>query len=174
LDFTIRGNFIYIHAPDEIVKKIPLNKKIKIKFEVDTDPPEGAEFEVKTLLVPIPFSVRLYTLLSLFAGKIHALLFRKWANRVKGRDYYDFIWYSSRNTPCHLEHLKERMIQTGDADKDQNLTGDEIKVKLCEHFKKINLEQAKKDVLPFVKDPQELDLWGYEFFINLVRSMEFI
>jgi hypothetical protein len=64
-----------------------------IKLELDTTPPPLASTEVKTHLLPTPFQVRLYDLPSLFAGKLHAMLFRDWKSRVKGRDFYDFVWY---------------------------------------------------------------------------------
>lgn len=169
-----RNNFIYIQAPVEVVNKIPVNKKIKIKFEVDTDPPPGAEFEVKILLSPLPFSVRIFTQPCLFSGKLHAILFRKWISRVKGRDYYDFVWFISQDIPCHLNHLKERMIQTEHFEKDKNLDLDLLKSMLIEHFIKVDFIKAKNDILPFIKDQQELDLWGKDFFISLVERLKIV
>ena len=116
-----RSNLLYIETPDEVVNRIPVSKKIKIKFEIDTDPPPGAVFEVKTLLTPIPFSVRIFSKPSLFAGKMHAVLCRKWASRVKGRDYYDFVWFISQGIPCNLNHLKERMVQSGHFERSRKL-----------------------------------------------------
>ncbi|HPA41388.1 MAG TPA: nucleotidyl transferase AbiEii/AbiGii toxin family protein, partial [Candidatus Hydrogenedentes bacterium] len=73
---------------------------LKIKLEVDTDPPPGFATESRTVLLPVPFAVRVYTLPDLFAGKMHALLCRKWGGRVKGRDWYDFVWYAARHPAC--------------------------------------------------------------------------
>jgi predicted nucleotidyltransferase component of viral defense system len=102
--------------------KLPLKPGIKIKIEVDTNPP--LHFETENLLLTKPFSffVNCFTLPNLFAGKMHALLFRKWKNRVKGRDWYDFVWYLSQNVPVNLIHLKERMIQSKFWDRKKILT----------------------------------------------------
>ncbi|MEZ5324176.1 MAG: nucleotidyl transferase AbiEii/AbiGii toxin family protein [Verrucomicrobiales bacterium] len=75
------------------------SQRLRVKLALDTDPPPEAEFHVETLLVPNPFQVKLYTRPCLFAGKVHALLCRDWKQRVKGRDFYDFIWYLGRETP---------------------------------------------------------------------------
>ncbi len=167
-----RKNLIYVNAPDEVLNGIPFNKKLKIKLEVDTDPPSDAEFEVKNLLNPIPFSVRSYTLPCLFAGKLHALMCRKWKNRVKGRDYYDFVWYISQDVPCHLTHLKARMVQTGHLNEQDFLDLNTLKDLLVDHFSKVDFEQAARDVEPFIKDRQELDLWSKEFFVELTGKLK--
>ena len=88
-----KTQLMMIHAPQSLIQQTHGMHQLKIKMEVDTDPPAGFQTEVKTLLQPIPFSVKTYTLPDLFAGKIHALLCRPWKIRVKGRDWYDFIWY---------------------------------------------------------------------------------
>ena len=68
-------------------------KSIKIKIEVDTCPPLNFSTEQKLSLLPFSFMTRCFTLPDLFAGKMHALVYRAWKNRVKGRDWYDFEWY---------------------------------------------------------------------------------
>lgn len=95
------------------VSEVPPNEQRKIKFEVDTDPPPGASYEVKYQLSPIPYSVRLYDLSSLFAGKLHAVLCRSWKSRVKGRDFYDYLWYLTHKVTPNLPHLEARMRQSG-------------------------------------------------------------
>jgi len=96
-----------------IARAVPRGKVLKIKLEVDTDPPPGFFTESKYLLQPIPFAVRTYTLPDLFAGKMHAILCRKWKNRVKGRDWYDLVWYAANHPQLHLAHLEQRMRQSG-------------------------------------------------------------
>ena len=95
-------------------EKTSMRPEIKIKLEVDTNPPPGFDTEEKLLLKPFSFYVKCFSLPDLFAGKVHALLFRKWQNRVKGRDWFDLEWYSQKGIPLHLEHLKTRVVQTGD------------------------------------------------------------
>ena len=86
---------------------------LKIKLEVDTAPPAGFSTEVRYLLQPVAFPVRVYLLPDLFAGKMHAVLCRKWKDRVKGRDWYDLVWYITHHPRLHLGHLEQRMRQSG-------------------------------------------------------------
>lgn len=166
-----RVNLLSIGAPEELRERLPKPQKIRIKLEIDTDPPSGASYEVKTLLVPIPFQVRLFALPSLFAGKLHAVLCRKWKSRVKGRDFYDFVWYLGRNVPCDLAHLQQRMAQTGHWDPAAPLDLPTLKDRLHERFQAIDFEQAKADIRPFIQDDAELDLWGNDFFRELVAKV---
>ena len=134
------------------------------KQEVDTEPPPGFDTETKYLLNPVPFAVRCYTLPNLCAGKLHALLFRKWKNRVKGRDWYDFIWYAANHPELHLAHLEQRMRQTGHWNAGGPLTEAAFRELLADAIDRLNLEQAKKDVFPFLKDPRVLEIWSADFF----------
>lgn len=136
----------------------------KIRLEVDTDPPAGALFEMKTLLVPIPFQVKLFSLPFLFAGKLHAVLCRGWKSRVKGRDYYDLVWYVGRNVPCDLSHLRQRMIQSGHMLQGDKLDRATLVDMLHDRFGKVDFRQAADDVRPFVKEPDALKLWNQVFF----------
>lgn len=106
---------------ENILNGVHSGKKLKIKFEVDVNPPLKFQTESKTLLLPKTFNVITMTLPNLYAGKMHAVLCRKWASRVKGRDWFDFEWYVKRNTPLNLTHLQERMYESGDLDKNINL-----------------------------------------------------
>lgn len=149
---------------------VPSNELLKIKFEVDTDPPSGATFESKYHLLPSPFSVQLYDEASLFAGKLHAVLCRKWQNRIKGRDFYDYVWYISRKSKVNLLHLQKRLEQTGNWDSQKSLDMETLKELLCEHFKNVDFNEARKDVLPFIKDSSTLDLWNADFFCSITKD----
>jgi hypothetical protein len=146
---------------------IPSNEILKIKFEVDTNPPELATFENKYRLLPSPFAVKLYDKASLFAGKLHALLCRGWKNRVKGRDFYDFVWYVSQNTSVNLPHLQKRMEQTGHWNSTEILTTAKLKTLLKERFHAVDFNEAKRDVQPFIADSSKLALWSTDFFSAL-------
>ena len=91
---------ILINADQRWLGSVQSEQKLKIRLEVDVDPPPGFETEAKPILQPIPFAVRAYSLPDLFAGKMHALLCRRWRNRVKGRDWYDFVWYGQLSAPA--------------------------------------------------------------------------
>lgn len=91
---------------------INANEVIKIKFEIDTEPPAFATFENKYRLLPSPYQVKLYDTPSLFAGKLHAVICRSWKNRIKGRDLYDYVFYLAHNASVNLDHLRARLEDT--------------------------------------------------------------
>ena len=138
-------------------------KAIRIKIEVDTCPPMNFNTEQKLLLQPHSFMTRCYTLPDLFAGKMHALVYRSWKNRVKGRDWYDFEWYVRHNVPLDLAHLAERCKQFNNED----ITPEQFKDKLKERLRTTDIKQVKDDVLPFVRNPKELDIWSNDYFVQL-------
>jgi len=160
-------HLIKISPNSDFISGINKNDQIKIKLELDTNPPLGASYEVKYQLNPIPFSVRLFSESSLFAGKIHAVLCRKWGNRIKGRDFYDYIWYLSRSTKLDIQHFENRMRQSGHWNEDKVLTKYELLELLKEKFETIDFNQAKEDVIPFIKDCRSVELWSKDFFIDI-------
>lgn len=144
---------------------------IKIKFEVDTNPPAYATFERKYGLMPSPYDVMLYDLPSLFAGKIHAVLCRAWKNRVKGRDLYDYMFYIARNATVNMRHLKARLVDSGAVNADFKMTKDSLIELLDNKFSSIDFEAAKDDVLPYIRDKKSLSLWSKDFFIQITRNL---
>ena len=170
----IKGNTLIhllkiVPTADEILG-VSDTELIKIKFEVDTNPPEGATYEIKYGLLPVPYAVQMYDEASLFAGKIHAVLCRSWKNRVKGRDYYDYLWYLARGTKVNILHLQKRLEQSGEWISSQKLTIQKVIELLCERFASINFENAKNDVLPFIADSRKLDLWNKDFFSTVTKE----
>lgn len=145
------------------------DKSIKIKIEVDTQPPLNFRTEQKLLLQPHSFMTRCFTLSDLFAGKMHALVYRAWKNRVKGRDWYDFEWYVRNNIPLGFSHLAERALQFNN----EVITRETFIKKLKERFASANMNQVKSDVLPFIKNPKELDIWSNDYFIQLSDMIRF-
>ncbi len=145
------------------------DKSIKIKIEVDTQPPLQFKTEQKLLLLPHSFMTRCFTLPDLFAGKMHALIFRTWKNRVKGRDWYDFEWYVRHNIPLGFTHLAERAFQFNN----EVIERDTFITLLKEKLSSANIKQVKDDVMPFVKNPKELDIWSNDYFIQLADRVRF-
>lgn len=143
-------------------------KSIKIKIEVDTQPPLEFSTEHKLLLQPYSFMTRCFTLPCLFAGKMHALVFRSWKNRVKGRDWYDFEWYVRNRVPLDFKHLQERIRQFNGLAVNQ----DEFLVMLKEKLANTNIYQLKQDVMPFVRNTKELEIWSNEYFLQLSQMIE--
>lgn len=162
---------LLFYASDQDIAGIAQNETMKIKFEVDTDPPDGAGFERKYRLLPAPYDITLYDYPSLFAGKVHALLCRAWQNRVKGRDLYDYVFYISRGASLNTEHLKARLVQSGAWNAMDDLTINDIKKLLYRRFDTIDYKQAKDDVSRFVKDTRPLDLWSSDFFRQITEEL---
>ncbi len=148
------------------------DRNVKIKIEVDINPPSGFSTENKLLLLPFSFMCRCYTPSDLYAGKMHALLFRQWKNRVKGRDWYDFEWYVRNNIPLNFNHLCQRASQF-ESPGHEELTFDSFKHLLKEKIAKTNINLVKGDVSPFLKNHNELDIWSTEYFTQLVDMIRF-
>lgn len=163
-------NVLHIGAPADLARRLPRNQKLQIKLEMDLEPPPHATTEVQTQLLPTPYQVKLYDLPSLFAGKLHAVLCRGWKSRIKGRDFYDFVWYVGRKIRPNFEHLDARMRQSGHWS-GEPMTSQILEHLLRERFSTIDFKQASGEVRVFVHDPRELDLWSREFFHNLARRL---
>ncbi len=168
-----KEHLIRFEVPEEIAARVQHTERLKIKLEVDTDPPGGFETEAKILLQPIAFSVNTYKLPALFAGKLHAVLARAWQNgRVKGRDYYDLVWYIGRDVPVQLSHLEQRLRQTGTWTSEKSMTRKDLLNLLEQKFSNLDLNLAKKDIIPFIRDPQAVALWSREFFRQLLPLLK--
>lgn len=171
----LKGNtkehMLLFYASDSAAHAVAGNETIKIKFEVDTNPPAGATFEHKYRLLPAPYEVALYDMPSLFAGKAHAVICRAWKSRVKGRDLYDYVFYLSRGASLNTEHLKARLVQSNVWKADDAFTVADAKELLCARFDTIDYAQAKEDVSPFIKDKAALDLWSADFFKQITDNL---
>ena len=167
-----REHMLLFYAEDSAVSGIASGEMIKIKFEVDTNPPEGATFEHTYRLLPAPYEVTLYDMPSLFAGKAHAVICRAWKSRIKGRDLYDYVFYLSRGARLNVRHLKARLVQSGVVDDGDPFTIDDARELLCRRFDTINYAQAKEDVRPFIRDAASIDLWSAEFFKQITNGLK--
>jgi predicted nucleotidyltransferase component of viral defense system len=167
---TIR-ELIRIEAGETVVQGIHPGTQLRIKLEVDTDPPGGFDTEIRYVLVPIPFSVRAYSLPDLLAGKLHAVLFRKWGSRVKGRDWYDLVWFAGRHPHVNLAHLERRMRQSGDWTESGPLDADGMRRLLRQAVERLDVDRARSEVAPFVRDRRALEAWSREFFLDVVGRL---
>jgi len=172
----LKGNtkehMLILFADEQLASSIGSGELIKVKFEVDTNPPDYAAFEIKYRLLPIPYEITLYDMPSLFAGKIHAVICRAWKNRVKGRDLYDYVFYLSRGTAVNLKHLTARLAQSGYIPQGKQITIEDVKEILRMRFANIDFTQAKQDVLPFIKNPGALNVWNADFFCEITGSLK--
>jgi predicted nucleotidyltransferase component of viral defense system len=165
------SQLIEIGVPEELLEGLHPGKTLKIKLEIDTDPPGGFETEMQYVLQPIPFAVRVYSLPDLFAGKLHALLCRRWKNRVKGRDWYDLVWYVARHPAVRISHLESRMRQSGDYTGQGQLTLEELLKQLHRAVDDLDVEKARREVAPFVRDLRTLEVWSRDFFRQILTHI---
>lgn len=163
--------YILMFFPNENMQHTTSLKNIKIKFEVDINPPSGAKYELKYKLLPSPHQVNLYDESSLFAGKIHTILCRNWNFRTKGRDLYDYIFYLSKNISVNIDLIKEKLIDSNVLNKASDFNINTLKNMLFQKFSEINYTYAKEDVITFIEDKNSLDLWSKEFFIEITKNL---
>jgi hypothetical protein len=147
------------------------NRNVKIKIEIDRNPPQKFQTEEKLLLRPFSFYVKCFDLPSLFAGKMHALLFRKWKNRVKGRDWFDMEWYIRKGVRLNLEHFLQRAKDSGDWN-ENTISEAEFRELLQNRIKTTPIERVVQDVRPFVKNVQALNIWNAQYFLDLAAQLK--
>lgn len=162
---------ITVLAPSNLISAIHKDQKLTIKMEVDTNPPLNFETEQKVLLSPISFFVNTFQKPDLFATKIHAILCRSWGTRVKGRDWYDLVWYVGQNIPVRLMHLQTRLEQSGHWKPHTSLTIEDVKHLLFEKLNTLDIQQAKNDVIPFITEKSSVDIWSTNFFREVISRI---
>jgi predicted nucleotidyltransferase component of viral defense system len=168
-------HLLMIGMPQGLYKNIHPDEIIKIRFEIDTTPPidKSLVTENVLLLLPFPFTVKTFRLEDLFAGKVHATLCREWKGRVKGRDWYDLVWFVSRNISLNINYLEKRLIQSGYWNKKQKLTPAELIKLFDKKIYDLDIKSAKADIINFIKDPSKVEIWSKDFFKQIVRKINF-
>jgi predicted nucleotidyltransferase component of viral defense system len=169
-----RTQMITVEFARGLIEQVPRNQVLKIKLEIDVDPAPGFSTEVRYLLRPVPFAVRTFSLPDLFAGKMHAVLCREWKSRVKGRDWYDLVWFAAYHPELHLAHLEQRMRQTGHWTGPSPLTPAEFRSLLARRIERVDINQLRREVEPFVSDLASLSLWSSEFFLDVASRIRII
>ncbi|PKR82331.1 hypothetical protein CW751_00890 [Brumimicrobium salinarum] len=149
------------------------NKSVKIKFEIDRNPPLDFHTEEKLLIRPFSFYVKCFDRPSLFAGKLHALLYRKWKNRVKGRDWYDLEWYIKKGIALDVNHFCSRAKESGDW-LENTITSEDIRELLIEKIDAVSFSSIKEDVVRFIENENQLNIWSPTYFKDLIEKMNFI
>ncbi len=166
-------HLIKISAPSDLIQYVPGNSLLRVKLETDIDPPAGIETQVRTLLEPFPFSVRLVHPSCLAAGKVHACLCRAWKSRAKGRDWYDLLFFIRQNISVNRTHLEARLRQSGHWHSDHSLTLLDVMELFHQRIDQIDWAQAVEDVQPFARDARSLDLWNPDLFHSAVEKLRF-
>ena len=172
----LKGNSLMLmmtfFPKNEDAKYILSNQKIKIKFEIDMDNPQGGITEYKYRMLPSPYEIQVFDEETLFAGKIHAILCREYKNHVKGRDYYDYLFYIGKKVPFNMKYLENKLKNTGKIAMDEILSLDRVKEFLRDRFEKVNYSQAIEDVSNFIVQKESLNLWKKEFFLSTLDSLK--
>lgn len=159
---------------EDIIKEtgVRSNKTLKIKIEVDRQPPLNFKTEEKLLIRPFSFYVKCFAKPSLFAGKMHALLFRKWLKRVKGRDWYDLEWYIKKGIPLDVNHFLTRAKDTNDWQED-SISNQQIIELLDAKINEVSFSNIKEDVVRFLPNDNVLNIWSPEYFKDLIEKIKF-
>ncbi len=169
-----RMHTIKAGAPEAIAGRIHKEAMCKVKLELDIDPPPGAQFEVRYIDDPVPFSVRVYSGSALLAGKMDAILYRGWQNRVKGRDWYDFAFLVRTKVPLLLPHLEARLRQRGVYNEEIPLPADQCRSMIAQRIESVDFAAARADVAAFIADPRDLDVWSKEYFQHVLGNLQFL
>jgi predicted nucleotidyltransferase component of viral defense system len=170
----MKANTIQLYiaiGEEEKARRTIHNEKIQIKLEVDKDPPLDFTTESRLVLNPLSFYVTTLSKSNLFAGKIHAILYRSWKSRVKGRDWYDLIWYIQHKTAVSIRYLSSCMRQAGNLQEGEVLDRTKVLEMLLNRIQVIDWESAKSDMRPFISDPERLDIWSPQYFTALIEHL---
>lgn len=150
--------------------KFQTKKTVKIKMKFDTDPPLQFNTEQKLLLQPYSFMTRCFTLPDLYAVKMHALVYRAWQRRIKGRDWYDFEWYVRNGIPLDFNHLQARIKEFSGQDVDKETFLKQLRERLAT----ADINMVKLDVVDFITNQHELDIWSNDYFLQLADMIKFV
>lgn len=158
------GELLKIGIPRNLVRGLHPEMQLKIKLEVDTDPSPAYEVETRFLLTPFSIGIRTVVLDDIFAGKMHAVLFREWKGRVKGRDWYDWSWLVRQKAVLHLQRLAIHMRQAGSLRNNEDLTRERFEQLILAKIEQLDFRSAKADVQPFITDTAQITDWSGDFF----------
>ena len=159
-------------SKSEDAKKVVSNQTIKVKFEIDIDNPCGGSTKYMYRFLPAPYEIQVFDEETLFAGKIHAILCRDYKNHVKGRDYYDYLFYVGKSCKFNIRYLENKLKNSGKIANDEVLSLNKVKDRLKDKFLKVDYQLAKQDVVNFISDKESLKLWNENLFISSLDNLE--
>lgn len=173
----LKGNTLMLmmsfFPKSEDAKRVVSNQKIKIKIEIDVDNPSGGVTEYKYRMLPAPYEIQVFDEPTLFAGKIHAIICREYKHHVKGRDYYDYLFYIGKGSKFNIQYLENKLKNTGGKiDDHEALTLEKVKELLRDRFLTVDYESAKEDVSNFIKDKESLRFWKKELFLSTLDELK--
>lgn len=158
---------------NEYSNKIINNELLSIKVEIEKNYFDGGDFEYKLLTYPSFCQIRTFNIETMFASKLIAVLNRKWKLRIKGRDFYDYLFYVSNKIKINMKFLENGLKKFSFLNEDEILTLDLLKIKLKDRFENVDFNEARKDVLPFIKnDDRFINAFNKEIFISSLDLLE--
>lgn len=163
--------FINLKINDEIASLLHKDENIKVKFEVDLNPAIGFNVESKRIDMPEFANIIVLDEPSLFAGKLHAIICRNYKNTVKGRDYYDFLFYIRKRVKPNLNYLKNKLIESGKIKENDKFDLDTLKVMLKDRFETVDFNQVKTDAERFVFNNEDLSYYSKELFVDMINKL---
>lgn len=163
--------FIDLKLNEELTRILHKDEVIKVKFEIDCEPALGFTTENKWLDMPEFAPVIVLDEASLFAGKIHAILCRNYKNNVKGRDYYDYLFYLKRGIRPNLQYLKNKLVNTGKLKETDSFDTNILKEMLINRFEQVDFEQAKKDAERFIINDENLSYYNKDLFVQMTHKI---
>lgn len=163
--------FINLKINDEITSLLHKDENIKVKFEIDLNPAIGFNVESKWIDMPEFANIIVLDEPSLFAGKLHAIFCRNYKNTVKGRDYYDFLFYIRKRVKPNLNYLKNKLIESGKIKENDKFDLDTLKVMLKDRFEAVDFNQVKTDAERFVFNNEDLSYYSKELFVDMINRL---
>lgn len=164
--------FISLNIDKALTEILHTDEALKVKFEVDTDPALGFTVESKWITSPEIAIVNTLDLESLFAGKLHAILCRQYKNRVKGRDYYDFLFFINKGVKPNLLYLRNKLIQSGKIAEGDAFDLDVLKEMLLKRFNEVDFNSIRQDAQRFTIKNEDLSLYCKELFIDCLNRIK--
>jgi predicted nucleotidyltransferase component of viral defense system len=139
------------------------SEKLSIKLEVDSNPPKGWNTDISLVNKDFVFTVTHLDIPSLYATKLHACFFRKY---IKGRDFYDLLWYLGKKSLPNFELLNNAIKQT--EHKKINVNEKNFRNFLQERLATVDFVKVKKDVERFIVDKKELKMLDKNLILKLI------
>ena len=164
--------FINLKMNSELTKLLHKDEVIKVKFEIDCEPALGFTTENKWIDIPEFAPVIVLDEASLFAGKLHAILCRNYKNTVKGRDYYDFLFYVRRGISPNLNYLRNKLINTGKINEKDIFNIEVLKEMLIKRFEQVDFEQVKNDTERFIINNEDLSSYSKDLFVQMAKKIK--
>lgn len=163
--------FISAKLDGKLTKHIHKDELLKVKFEVDYNSSLSFNIENKWITYPEIASINVLDLESLFAGKIHAILCRNYKNNVKGRDFYDFIFFINKGIKPNMTYLKDKLVASKVIKEDDDFSMDVLKKLLLNRFNQVDFSKIEQDAKNFTIRSEDLSLYCKELFIDCLGRL---